>query len=147
MLPTFVSDSIEKMRGQANHQKTYCIKMYMLSQLFSEANTYQNFTWMPMKQINYLSCIHTQCLLFTVSSVCLLQGCRKKTFSNYFLSFLNPKKLFSFEISLSIRSVALEKFGKNIFPCWKKNCSTWKNIFPRWKFFFSHFSTRKDRKS
>ena len=67
----------------------------------------------------------------------------KIEFSNYFLSFLNPKKLFYFEISLSIRSVALGKIGKNIFPGWKKNCSTWKNIFPSWKFFFPIFPHEK----
>ena len=68
-------------------------------------------------------------------------------FSNYFLSFLNPQKLPWFEISLFFWSVAPGKIGKNIFPGWKKKCSTWKNIFPSWKNYFFHFSTRKDRKS
>ena len=35
----------------------------------------------------------------------------KMTFSNYFLSFLNPKKLFWFEISLFFWSVAPGKIG------------------------------------
>ena len=64
-------------------------------------------------------------------------------FSNYFLSFLNPNKLFFFEISLFYWSVAPGKIGKNIFPGWKKNCSTWKNIFHSWKNYFFHVSHTK----
>ena len=54
-------------------------------------------------------------------------------FSNYFLSFLNPKKLLWFGISLFLWSVALGKIGKNNFPDWKKNVLFGTNIFPHEK--------------
>ena len=68
--------------------------------------------------------------------------------------FLTISYLFSIPINCSnlkfhcpLEVLHMEKIGKNIFPGWKKNCSTWKNIFPSWNNYFFHFSTRKDRKS
>ena len=59
-------------------------------------------------------------------------------FSNYFLSFLNPNKLFFFEISLFYWSVAPGKIGKKYFSRYlgKKIVSA-SNLQ---KFFSTHFS-------
>ena len=86
-----------------------------------------------------------------VKTVALIAGKENQWFKIFFLTI---SYLFSIPINCSnlkfhcpLEVLHVEKIGKNIFPGWKKNCSTWKNIFPSWKFFFSHFSTRKDRKS
>ena len=67
-------------------------------------------------------------------------------FSNYFLSFLNPHKLFWFEISLFFWSVAPEKIGKNIFPGWKKIVLLGKIFFLVGKIIFSIFPHEKTGK-
>ena len=98
-----------------------------------------NFTWKTHGTNGYhqdcpshhMFCFSSFIWLFTYLYIELIIYSKQKIlyfFSNYFLSFLNPKKLFWFEISLFFWSVAPGKIGKNIFPGWKKKCSTFSHM-------------------
>jgi hypothetical protein len=68
------------------------------------------------------------------------------TFSNYFLSFLNPNKLFLFESSLFYWSVAPGKIGKKNFQVGKKIVLIGKIFFLVGKIIFPIFPHEKIRK-